>query len=99
MSSRAAQAAHAATVAARAALYGIRAVPAPASTGKKYVAILPDGRRSYFGQRGASDFLYHRDENRRASYRARAEGQRLRDGRRAIDVWGSPAWLSYWLLW
>jgi len=78
---------------------GMVVVPAMSAT-KKYAAVFPGVLRPvYFGQRGAEDYLSHGDEERRASYRARAEGQLRSDGRRAIDVIGSPAWLSYNLLW
>jgi hypothetical protein len=92
-------AAHAATVARRAAPYGIYTEIAPEKTGKKYLARMPDGRHAFFGQRGAEDYISHGNEARRARYRARAAGVIRKDGRRAIDVFGSPAWLSYWLLW
>lgn len=75
-------------------------VRAPDASPKKYVAVIPGARSPvYFGARGYGDFVGHRDARRRASYRKRAEGQRLRDGSRAIDAQGSPAWLSYNLLW
>lgn len=92
-------AAHAAIVASLAAPYGIDVSRAPASTGKKYVARLPDGKVVFFGQLGAGDYIAHGDEKKRAAYRARAEGIRLKDGRRAVDVFGTPAWLSYRFLW
>ena len=41
----------------------------------------------------------HLDKKRRSTYRARAEGQMLKDGRRAIDVRYTPAWFSYHYLW
>jgi hypothetical protein len=79
---------------------GVVIVPAPEGSPKKYAAVFPGVRRPvYFGARGYSDFVAHRDERRRAAYRARAEGARLADGTRAIDRYGSPAWLSYYLLW
>lgn len=99
MSSRAFAAAHHATVARRAAPYGIVITPADAKTGKKYRAQLPDGSVAFFGQHGAEDFIAHGDEKKRAAYRARAEGLRLSNGMRAIDSLWSPAWLSYNLLW
>lgn len=75
-------------------------VDAPSTSPKKFAAIFPGAARPvYFGAKGYSDFLQHRDERRRASYRARAAGARLADGSRAIDRYGSPAWLSYNLLW
>ena len=79
---------------------GVAIVPAPETSPKKYAAIFPGAQRPvYFGARGYSDYVEHRDERRRASYRARAAGARLADGTRAIDRYGSPAWLSYNLLW
>lgn len=79
---------------------GAAIVRAPDTSPKKYAAVIPGARTPvYFGARGYGDFVAHRDARRRASYRKRAEGQRLRDGRRAVDAKGSPAWLSYNLLW
>jgi len=99
-------------VAQRAAAYGLTVLPAAAvspaaARAKKYVALVPvrlngasfERRPVFFGAAGSEDFTVHGDEKKRAAYRARAEGQRLGDGTRAIDRVFSPAWLSYHLLW
>lgn len=65
---------------------------------KKFVYV-EDGKKYNFGQKGYEDYLDHKDELRRANYRKRASGVILKDGRRAIDVKPSPAYLSYHLLW
>jgi hypothetical protein len=85
----------------------------PAS-GKKYIAILPDGKRVPFGARGYQHYKDsvpkrlgggkwsskdHLDKDRRKNYRSRHAGMRNKDGRRSIDVKYSPAWFSYHFLW
>lgn len=66
---------------------------------KKYAYINPSGKVVNFGQIGYEDYLDHRDKVRRANYRKRASGLILKSGKRAIDVKGSAAYLSYHLLW
>ena len=66
--------------------------------GKKW-AVLYRGEWIHFGAQGYDDFTEHRDEKRRASYRARHGAIRVRDGRLAHTVKTSPAFWSWELLW
>lgn len=92
--------AHLAAVRRRAErLGGIAEIHPSPIAGKKYRAYLETGRTVDFGAKGYDDWLTHRDDARRANFRARMSGIRLKDGRRAIDVENSPAYLSYYLLW
>lgn len=80
----------------------------------KYVAILPDGKKVFFGHRkyehykdsvpksmggGKWSHMDHRDPVRRQRFFARFEGQRCSNGKRCIDIPFSPAWFSYYYLW
>jgi len=66
---------------------------------KKYYLLLKNGKRVYFGASGYSDYLQLKKidkklaDQRRECYRARL------NGKRAIDVKNSAAYLSYNLLW
>ncbi len=82
----------------RAAPYGIRVSRSP-NARKKYRAYFKDGLSADFGAAGYSDYIEHGDEARRQRYHARAGAVRLLDGRLAVTVPGTPAWLSYHLLW
>jgi hypothetical protein len=66
----------------------------PAGDGKhKYIAHFADGRKTKFGQYGASDFTIHKDEARKARYRARHKKDLdTNDPYRA-------GYLSYYILW
>ena len=89
---------HFAIVQRRAAPYGIAIVRA-SNPKKKYRAFLPDGSWSEFGSAAHEDYLQHGDETRRRLFRTRMRGVLLLNGKRAIDKFGSAAWLSYNLLW
>ena len=62
--------------------------------GKKFMAILPNGKKVHFGAQGMSDYTVHGDTERRKSYLARhgAGGQDWGD-RETAGFW------SRWLLW
>ena len=66
--------------------------------GKKF-AILYEGRWIHFGSTKYDDYTVHRDEKRRASYRARHGAIKTKDGRLARTVKTSPAYWSWELLW
>ncbi len=85
---------------------GIRFVKGP--NGKKYTAIMPDGRRVNFGASGYEQYKdsipknlggqlwahkNHLDETRRKSYRARHGAQGY------YKIKYTPAWFSYYFLW
>ena len=53
----------------------------------------------HFGASGMSDFTQHKDKARRDRYRARHSKIKLKDGRLAYKVKGSPAFFSWNLLW
>lgn len=65
---------------------------------KKFDLVI-NNKRVSFGSRGMEDYLDHGDDKRRASFRARMSGIKLKDGTRAINKRNSPAYLSYNLLW
>lgn len=69
------------------------------SKDKKFVWISPAGKKINFGSRGMQDYLDHKDSKRREAYRKRHSAIKTKSGKRAIDIKGSPAWLSFNLLW
>jgi hypothetical protein len=66
---------------------------------KKFRIYLNDGTHVDFGARGSITYLEGASEAKRRAYRARHSQIYLKDGKRAIDVKYSPAWLSWNLLW
>lgn len=81
---------------------------------KKYMAILPDGKRVHFGDvryqqykdsvpknlgGGLYSDLDHYDLKRRDNYRKRHGGKICKNGQRCIDNLYTPAWFSYYYLW
>lgn len=66
---------------------------------KKLVLYTPDEKWVNFGKKGSKTFLENRSKEDRESYRNRHSHILLKDGRRAIDVPYSPAFLSFHLLW
>jgi hypothetical protein len=66
--------------------------------GKKLYVVY-NGREIHFGARGYSDFLDHKDEERRQRYRARARGALLKNGKPAYKDKNQPAFYSYYILW
>ena len=75
---------------------------------KKLMVILKGGRKVHFGSRSMEHFKDktgiwkskdHGDEKRRASFRARISGIKLKDGSRAIDNPESPAYHALRILW
>ena len=67
--------------------------------GKKFMIRSPEGKLIHFGAKNSTTFLEGASEEKRKSYRARHSKIILKDGRRAIDVRYSPAFLSWHLLW
>lgn len=60
---------------------------------KKYMAKFDDGTITHFGSKGMSDFIKHRDEDRRQSYLKR---------HRPNENWNDPksaGSLARWILW
>lgn len=93
---------------------GTRFEVASKASQKKYVAVLPDGRRVRFGHRDYQHFRDsvpkragggkwahkdHGDKRRRKNYRARHAALRCKDGTPCISRRYSPAWFSYYFLW
>lgn len=58
-----------------------------------------DGKIIHFGAKGSNTYIEGAPIEKRNAYRARHQKIFLKDGRRAIDVKYSPAWLSYYILW
>lgn len=67
--------------------------------GKKFMIRSPEGKLIHFGAENSTTFLEGASKEKRKSYRARHSKIILKDGRRAIDVKYSPAFLSWHLLW
>lgn len=66
--------------------------------GKKYYVVY-GGKIINFGDSNMEDFTQHKDEKRRASYRARASGIKNKDGQLTYKLKTSSNYWSYWLLW
>ena len=65
----------------------------------KRIKVVIDGNTIHFGSKHGFTFLDGASEETRNHYRARHSKLMLRDGRRAIDVKYSPAYLSWHVLW
>lgn len=65
---------------------------------KKYDLVL-DNKKISFGAKGYKDFLDTNDKTKRKAYRARHSNIYTKDGKKAINIKYSPAYLSYNLLW
>ena len=93
---------------------GIYFEKASVASGKKYTAIMPDGKRVNFGARSYQHYKDsvpkrlgggkwsskdHLDSDRRKNYKSRHGGVLTKDGRKAISVRYTPAWFSYYFLW
>lgn len=66
---------------------------------KKLKILTPSNKWVHFGAKNSTTFIEGASEKKRNSYRARHSKIILKDGRRAIDVKYSPAFLSWNLLW
>lgn len=66
---------------------------------KKFVVTLSTGKAVHFGQKGAEDFLDHKDPERRRRYLLRARGIRDGQGRLTRDRKSSPNFWSIRILW
>lgn len=75
---------------------------------KKYDAYKNDTKIASFGDKryehykdriGLYNNLDHNDKERRKNYRARHSSIKLKDGRQAYKVKGTPAYFSYKYLW
>ena len=68
----------------------------------KIQVVWSDGNRAHTmhaGDRRYEDYLIHGDPQRRANYRKRARGVRLRDGSLAYLDKSRPAFWAYHVLW
>ena len=66
--------------------------------GKKYMVKYND-KWVHFGASGYQDYTQHRDEKRRENFRKRHSAIKLKDGRLAYKVKGTPSYFSWYLLW
>jgi hypothetical protein len=66
---------------------------------KKKFDLIYNNKKISFGQKGYEDYLDHNDDIRRYKYLRRSSNIFTKDGRRAVDIPYSPAFLSYYLLW
>jgi hypothetical protein len=66
--------------------------------GKKYM-VKYDNKWIHFGASGYQDYTTHKDEKRRANYRARHSKIKLKDGRLAYKVKTQASYWSYNLTW
>lgn len=76
-------------------------LPTPYSSqrkGKKLYVVY-NGKEIHFGARGYSDFLDHKDPERRDRYRIRARGALLANGKQAYRDRNQPAFYAYHILW
>ncbi len=76
-------------------------LPTPESSqrkGKKLFVIYR-GKEIHFGAREYSDYLEHKDKERRHNYRMRARGQLLNNGTPAYLDRTRPAYYAYHILW
>lgn len=83
---------------AKARALGVTRLERSPVAGKKLRAFV-DGKAVDFGDASFEDFLTHGDSARRADYRRRHGAIRTKSGKRAVDIRGTPAWLSYNVLW
>lgn len=76
-------------------------LPEPSSSqrGSHKLYVVYNWRQIHFGARGYSDFLQHRDPERRRHYRQRHRGILLADGTPAYKNRNSPAYYSWHILW
>lgn len=66
---------------------------------KKYRYIKEDGESVHFGDSRYQDFLDHKDPIRRNKFKQRFERMKNNNKKRSIDIFESPAYLSYNILW
>jgi hypothetical protein len=66
---------------------------------EKKIKVVINNRIIHFGNKNSHTFIEGASEKVRDAYRARHSRIMLANGRRAIDVKYSPAWLSWFLLW
>lgn len=66
---------------------------------KKLVLIRPSGPKVSFGDANSKTFLQGATLQKKAAYLARHNKIKLKDGRKAVSVKYSPAWLSKKILW
>ena len=66
---------------------------------KKYDYVNKNNKIISFGDKRYEDFLDHKDLERRKNYRIRHNKIYTKDGKKAINIYESPAHLSYNLLW
>lgn len=74
-------------------------IPQSSQCKNKKLYVVYNGKQIHFGSRSNSDFLQHKDENRRQRYHARADKIKLKDGSFAVDNMMSPAFWSKYILW
>ena len=65
---------------------------------KKYRAYINDGQYVYFGLKGSSTYLDHKDTVKRENYRKRHLGNKI-ENHLIKNLIISPSLLSYYLLW
>jgi len=87
---------------------------APVKSGKKYLAILPNNKKVYFGARGYEHYhdsvpvslgggkwshKNHNDKERRKNYRNRHKSIKNKEGKPSYLIRYTPSWFSYYFLW
>jgi hypothetical protein len=65
----------------------------------KKIKVVIDGKTIHFGEKYSTSYLEGAPEHVRDAYRARHSKIFLKDGRQAVNVKYTPAYLSYWILW
>ncbi len=66
---------------------------------KKWMTMTPEGKIVHWGCPYMQDYTQHHSKKRRSNYKKRHAGILLKNGKRAIDVVWSPAWLSFFVTW
>ena len=65
----------------------------------KKIRIIANGKSIDFGDKNSITYLEGASQKKRNAYIARHSKIYLRNGKRAIDIPYSPAWLSFYVLW
>ena len=78
---------------------GLKGTIKVSKTKNKKYDYVENNKKTSFGAKGYQDYLDHKDNERRKNYRKRHSGIYTKEGKKAIGIKGSPAYLSYNLLW
>jgi hypothetical protein len=76
-------------------------LPIPRSSQRKdkKLYVVYNGKEIHFGNKNYSDYLQHRDSERRLRFRKRASKILLKNGKYAYKDKNQPAYYAYHILW